>query len=67
MISEDRAVYNLVQDLTARIKHRGWLPRARRPRGFACRSRGEPGTLDPQPQTAWAVGFGPSSPTSTLP
>ena len=23
MISEDRAVYNLVQDLTARIKHRG--------------------------------------------
>jgi hypothetical protein len=23
MISEDRAVYNLVQDLTTRIKHRG--------------------------------------------
>ena len=23
MISEDRAVYNLVQDLSARIKHRG--------------------------------------------
>ena len=68
LISEDRSVYNLVQDLTARIKQLRMTACAhpRRTRGLWDRSSSPHSGPTAQIPHA-ATGLAPSSPSSTLP